>query len=90
LQREPRSASLECVIHVFKATPEADDAGYFILRDHTLVTIRFGGIDLKSLTDFNNRNAIYDLNINGQGPFNVDIQTSNASAGTQNVPPTGT
>ena len=30
LQREPRAASLECVVHVFKGTPEVDDTGHFV------------------------------------------------------------
>lgn len=63
LQRQPRSAFLECVIHVF-ATPGALDADeHFVTTDHTLVTLRFDGIELQRLEDFNQQNVIDDLRI---------------------------
>jgi hypothetical protein len=77
LQREPRSASLVCVFHLFKASSEIDETGHFVLRDHTLVTLLFGEIDFKSLTEFNHQNVIDNLNITGRRPFLVDIPANN-------------
>lgn len=77
LQREGRSASLECVIHVFQYTSEIDDKGRFVTHNDALVTLRFSGIDLKSMSDFNQQNAIDDLRISGKKPFNVDIPANN-------------
>ena len=68
LQREKGSASLECVIHIF--------------NPHTLVTLRFGDLDLERLVDFNHQNVLYDLKIESSADgatkrFTVDMPASN-------------
>jgi hypothetical protein len=79
LQREKRAASLEGVIHVFNSS---HDAAADTVVPHTLITLRFGDIELDRLTGFNFQNVIDDLKIecNPQGStkrFSVDIPGNN-------------
>jgi hypothetical protein len=81
LRREPRSASLEFVIHVFATPGGLDSEGHFLHRDHTLARIRFDGVEQLKLEDFNRQNAIDDLEIEpstcgGKGLV-VDIPANN-------------
>jgi hypothetical protein len=82
LQREPRSAFLECIIHVFTTAGGLGHDGYFTHTDHTLATIRFDGIELERLEDFNHQNVIDDLRIEssvekGENRFIVDMPANN-------------
>lgn len=48
-------------IHLWELTSEVDARGYFILRHHTLVTLRFHDMDELRMDGFNHQNAIYGL-----------------------------
>jgi hypothetical protein len=64
LDREPASGpSLLAMIHVFEMTSEVDPAGFYVLKHHTLVTLRFEDILLENLKWFNNQNVLWDLEI---------------------------
>lgn len=81
LRREPGSASLECVFHVFSTTGDLGPEGHFLHGDHTLATIRFDSVEQLTLEDFNDQNAIDDLKIdlgaNSGKRFVVDIPANN-------------
>ncbi len=48
-------------VHVFEMTNQVSAEGYFVLRHHTLVRFRFGGVDQLTLSGFNHQNAIWEL-----------------------------
>jgi hypothetical protein len=54
---------LELDIHVFRMGPEVDAKGYFVLKNHTLVTLRFCDIDLAELHSWNAQNVLLELTI---------------------------
>jgi Immunity protein 50 len=53
--------SLEADVHVFEMTPEVTPDGFYVLKNHTLVTLRFAGIDQLELEGFNQQNVLADL-----------------------------
>ena len=55
--------SIEADVHVFEMTPEVAPSGHYVLRHHTLVTLRFGGMESLELAGFNNQNALMRLDI---------------------------
>lgn len=81
LERGPDKPYLEADIHVFRMTKEVDDRGFYVLTNHTLVTMRFVGIVLYELKWFNHQNAIDGLEIwpaeNGEGAFSVEMPSNN-------------
>ena len=64
--------SLEAKIHVFEMTSEIDPNGYYVLRNHTLVTIRFTHIVLEYLKWFNHQNVLWELDITEINPEEND------------------
>lgn len=58
LDRGRAGPSLEIQIHVFLMTGSLDDRGHYILRYHTLATLRFSGIEMLELEDFKHQNVI--------------------------------
>ena len=50
--------SLVTQVHVYEMTDRVDDRGYYVLRKHTLVTLRFADILLRNLQWFNNQNSL--------------------------------
>jgi hypothetical protein len=56
-------ASLEIEVHVFEMTSEVHDRGYFVLRHHTLATIRFDGLSALDMRRFTTQNVIAGLNV---------------------------
>jgi hypothetical protein len=66
LFRDPNGTnepSLRAKIYVFEATPEVDSRGFFILKNHVLVTLIFRGIDDNSIAGFNQQNVLSDIAI---------------------------
>ena len=61
--RTDLNPSLEALIHVFEVTPEVDDNGRYQLKNHVLVLFRFSKIVNLQLTDFNQQNVLWDLEI---------------------------
>lgn len=59
----PDAPFLECDIHVFEMTTEIDEAGFYILKHHTLVTLRFCDIALERFAGWNEQNALWSLDI---------------------------
>ena len=59
--------TLEAVIHVFEMTDEVDAEGYYVQKNHRLVTLRFFQVEGLELADFNQQNAIFALEFS-EGP----------------------
>ncbi len=55
-------------IHLFQMTDEVDEQGYFVLKNHRLVTLRFCRIQLDEIVDFNHQNVLFRLEINETDP----------------------
>ena len=53
----------EIDIHVFEMTSELDERNHYVLRHHTLVTLRLEGVGESELSGFNNQNVLADLHI---------------------------
>jgi hypothetical protein len=50
-------------MHLWEMTKEVDSAGYFVLRDHALATMKFHDVDRLRMEGFNHQNAIFGLSI---------------------------
>jgi len=59
----PDSPLMECEIHVFEPTSEIDASGRYVLRNHTLVTLRFCKIGLEEFKWWNHQNVLSGLYI---------------------------
>jgi hypothetical protein len=57
------SPVLTVMVHVWQTTPEVDAKGFFVLRNHTLATIRFHGVEEFKMEGFNHQNVIFGLDI---------------------------
>lgn len=68
----PQGPSLDLVIHAFEMTPDVDPSGFYVLKNHTLVTLRFIGVALESLGGFNHQNVLSDLAITPLDPEEHD------------------
>ena len=53
--------TLEALIHTHEMTSEVDSAGFYVLRNHVLVHMRFEGVDQLHLEGFNHQNALGEL-----------------------------
>jgi len=64
----PDGPTLDMQIHVFARTTEVDAAGYYVRKNHTLVTLRFTEVAIGELHSFNAQNALFDLKISTLEP----------------------
>ena len=55
--------TLTTKIHLWEITSELDARGYYVLRHHTLATLRFHDVSELHMEGFNHQNAIYGLSI---------------------------
>jgi hypothetical protein len=55
--------TLEVVIYIFEMTKEVDAKGFYVLRHHTEVTLRFDGVSGLRLEAFNRQNVLSSLEI---------------------------
>jgi Immunity protein 50 len=58
-----RSGVSTLKVHTWEMTSEIDGSGYFILRKHVLVTFLIEEILSLDLTDFNQQNVIFGLDL---------------------------
>ncbi|AHE55012.1 Imm50 family immunity protein [Sphingomonas sanxanigenens] len=65
LRRAPYSSTIR--IHAWRTTSEVDEAGYFILDRHALVTFTIDGIQSLRLEDWNHQNVLAALWIERTG-----------------------
>jgi hypothetical protein len=84
LERSGKSRpSLTSRIHVFEMTSEIGPTGAYVLRHHTLLTLRFEGVNLDYIRYFNHQNVLFSLDIstvdedkNGTSWYEVSFDTS--------------
>src|SRR3954470_1120064 len=62
LDRGERRPYLEASIHLFEITSQIEHGAY-VLKNHTLATLRFIEIYQLKLDDFNHQNVLFGLNI---------------------------
>ncbi len=55
--------TLEIQIHAFEITKEVNDQGYYVLRHHVLVRLRFLDVVELRVDDFNRQNVLFGLEI---------------------------
>ena len=55
--------SIEARIHVFEMTPDVDDRGHLLTRDHRLVTLFFANVAALELDGFNEQNVLFSLSL---------------------------
>jgi hypothetical protein len=60
---EPDGPILEIQIHAFEPTSEVAPSGYYVLKNHTLISMRFKGICLQEIKWFNHQNVLMSLDI---------------------------
>lgn len=53
--------SIVADIHAFEVTGHVGTNGAYVLRNHTLVSFRFVGVDQVELNGFNNQNVLWNL-----------------------------
>ena len=75
--------TLQLVVHVFEMTPEVDAKGYFVLKNHTEVTMIFTKIAVNRFEWFNHQNVLSSLEIEDIPPaehdgrrFRIDLPSS--------------
>ena len=81
--KRDRRVELPAKIHTWDMTSEVDETGYYILKNHTMVTFRFSGVEELKLEGFNHQNAIFGLTIQpnkssdaGSSKFHVEFDPS--------------
>jgi len=62
----PRFPVLTAKIHLWDLTNEIDARGYYVLKNHTLATIRFHDVLDLEIKGFSNQNVIFGLPITTQ------------------------
>lgn len=65
---DPAGPGLVARIHAFSMTDRVDGRGYFILENHSIVVLRFDGIEALEMDGFNHQNALNRLGIAGPDP----------------------
>jgi hypothetical protein len=59
-------------VHLWETTSEVDSNGFYVLRNHTVATLRFHAVEDFKLEGFNHQNVIFGLEITDeQGPQNT-------------------
>ena len=81
--KRDRRVELLAKIHAWDMTNELDSRGYYVLKNHTLVTLRFSGLEELKLEGFNHQNVIFGLTIlpketsgAGSSKFHVEFDPS--------------
>jgi hypothetical protein len=78
----PDGPYLEMRIHVFTTKADVDKEGRYIRDKQAMVTMRFSGIESEEIVEFNEQNAIFDLDMQpDQGRIAVVISSSYGCAG---------
>lgn len=60
-QNRWEAPTLTVLVHLWELTNEVAPDGFYVLKHHTLATLRFHGVYKLELDDFNFQNAIYGL-----------------------------
>ncbi len=60
---DPHGPTVESIVHVFEITSEISPKGQYALAKHSLVTFRFLEVDALELSEFDQRNSLWALEI---------------------------
>src|SRR5262245_26846346 len=60
--------TLEAVIHVFEMTSEVDSKGFYVLTNHTEVSLKFTEVSLSRCQWFNHQNVLASLEVDELNP----------------------
>jgi hypothetical protein len=81
--KHDRRVELIARIHTWDMTNEVDNTGYYVLKNHTLVALRFSGVQELKLEGFNHQNVIFGLTIqpieasnSGDAKFHIELDPS--------------
>ena len=86
-QRSDGRASVELDIHAFEMTDQVDDDGYYVIRLHTMVTLRCEGTSEIELAYFGPQNVLAELGIDwlpqssDGARFALDLPSNNGLQG---------
>ena len=50
-------------VHAFEMTDQIAEDGTYVLKNHTLISFHFAGVDQVQLGGFNNQNVLWDLTV---------------------------
>ncbi len=73
---------MDVTIHHWQMTSEVDSKGYYVLKHHTLTTVRFFNVSELQLAGFNQQNVLCDIEISevaepaSKSSFSVSMPTS--------------
>lgn len=84
LERTERGTSVSATIHTFEMTSEVDSRGYFRLKNHTRVQLRFDECQAIDFSGFNHQNALFGLVISEEdagATFSVAFEPSHGLSG---------
>ena len=70
-------------IHTFEMTAEVDVKGFFVSRNHVVVSFRLEGVIHLELIDFNQQNVIYGLSLSctANGDFRLEMEPCHGLSG---------
>ena len=71
--------TLTVKIHLWELTSKVSETGHYVLRHHTLATLRFHDLHDFKMDDFNHQNVIYGLSITteeseGKSPAPLQVE----------------
>jgi hypothetical protein len=75
---EPGADSISLTLHTWLMTDQVDSKGYFILRNHALVSFRFDGLSDVQMDAFRSGNILYGLEMSpcsAPGSFHVELDS---------------
>ncbi len=69
-------------VHVFEMKSDVDKQGRYVCDKHTMITMRFSGIESEEIVGFNEQNVIFHLHMRpDQDRIYVEISSSYGCAG---------
>jgi hypothetical protein len=70
--------TVDLTLHTWEMTSEVDAKGYYVLRKHALVALRFAGVHRASLERFDSGNILFGMDITRAGAadsFHVELDS---------------
>ena len=75
LELDRAGATCRIRVHAFESTGDIDQAGYYVLARHAVVTFELGGVTELELADFNHQNVLYGLRIDREANgYHVELE----------------
>lgn len=75
LELDRAGATCRFRVHAFEITGDVDQAGYFVLARHAVISFELGGVTDLELADFNHQNVLGGLRIERQANgYHVELE----------------